>query len=96
VGAAYQYRCEKWGKTFERIESMGVIGGRAGDRRGRIDFNKYEGLQPVYSEYSISPFRRSFRISSQIDQDKIKAEMHDGVITLTLSKAEGPSHVASR
>jgi HSP20 family protein len=55
---------------------------------GRIDFNKYEGLQPVYSEYNIGPFRRSFRISSQIDQDKIKAEMHDGVITLTLPKAE--------
>jgi HSP20 family protein len=55
---------------------------------GRIDFNKYEGLQPVYSEYNIGPFRRSFRISSQVDQDKIKAEMRDGVITLTLPKAE--------
>jgi HSP20 family protein len=55
---------------------------------GRIDFNKYEGLQPVYSEYNIGPFRRSFRISNRIDQDKIKAEMRDGVITLTLPKAE--------
>ena len=55
---------------------------------GRIDFNKYEGLRPVYSEYNIGPFRRSFRISSQVDQDKIKAEMCDGVITLTLPKAE--------
>jgi HSP20 family molecular chaperone IbpA len=55
---------------------------------GRIEFNKYEGLQPIYSEYNIGPFRRSFRISSQIDQDKIKAEMRDGVITLTLPKAE--------
>ena len=55
---------------------------------GKIDFNKYEGLHPVYGEYNIGPFRRSFRISSQIDQDKIKAEMRDGVITLTLPKAE--------
>ena len=55
---------------------------------GRIDFSKYEGLQPVYSEYNIGPFRRSFRISSRIDQDKIKAEMRDGIITLTLPKAE--------
>jgi len=47
-----------------------------------------EGLQPVYGEYNIGPFRRSFRISSRIDQDKIKAEMRDGVITLTLPKVE--------
>lgn len=55
---------------------------------GKIDFGKYEDLQPVYSEYNIGPFRRSFRISSRIDQDKIKAEMRDGVISLILPKAE--------
>ena len=55
---------------------------------GKINFGKYEGLQPIYSEYNIGPFRRSFRISSRIDQDKIGAEMRDGVITLTLPKAE--------
>jgi HSP20 family protein len=55
---------------------------------GRIDFKKYEDLQPVYGEYNVGPYRRSFRISSQVDQDKITAEMRDGVITLTLPRAE--------
>jgi HSP20 family molecular chaperone IbpA len=55
---------------------------------GTINFGKYEGLQPVYSEYNVGPFRRSFRISSQIDQDNINAKMSDGVITLVLPKVE--------
>ena len=33
---------------------------------GRIDFRKYDGLQPVYSEYNIGPYRRSFRIKGTI------------------------------
>ena len=55
---------------------------------GKINFSKYEGLQPVYSEYNIGPYRRTFRISSRIDKDRIRAEMRDGVITLVLPKAE--------
>ena len=53
---------------------------------GRIDFNKYEGLHPLYSEYSVGPYRRSFRIAGS--QDKSTAELSDGVITLVLPKAE--------
>ena len=55
---------------------------------GTINFGKYEGLQPVYSQYNIGPFRRSFRISSRIDQENINAGMSDGVITLVLPKVE--------
>jgi HSP20 family protein len=55
---------------------------------GRIDFSKYEALEPVYTEYNIGNFRRSFNLSNSIDQDKIRADMKDGVLTVTLPKAE--------
>ena len=55
---------------------------------GRIDAAKYDGLEPLYTEYNVGPFARTFALSHLIDQQHIGAALRDGVLTLTLKKVE--------
>lgn len=53
-----------------------------------INMENYSDFQPVYTEYNIGHFSRSFMLNSKVDREKIEAHVADGVLTLTLPKAE--------
>ena len=61
---------------------------------GTIDSKRYESLRPIYSEYNVGNFVRSFTLSTEIDRGEITATVTDGVLTVRLPKA--PQAVARR
>ena len=65
---------------------------------GRIDAAKYGGLEPVYTEYNVGHWTRSFALSDAVDRERIGAQLEDGVLTLTLPKtaAARPRRIAVR
>ena len=54
----------------------------------KIDPTKYEGMEPLYTEYNVGHFARSFTLSNKIDRQQIGAKLEDGILTLTLKKAK--------
>jgi HSP20 family protein len=56
--------------------------------KGTIDPTKYEALRPIYSEYNVGNFVRTFTVSPKIDSSGIAATVADGVLTIELPKAK--------
>jgi len=44
--------------------------------------------EPVYREYALVNFFRQFELNERVDASKISAELKNGVLTLSLPKAE--------
>jgi len=47
------------------------------------------GFNIAYAEYEEGDYQRSFRLSDEIDRDKIEAVVNEGVLRLRLPKSQG-------
>jgi len=56
--------------------------------RGRSATNEHAGYQRVCNEYADGDYERVFTLSENIDRDRIEATLKDGILHLTLPKAE--------
>lgn len=56
--------------------------------RGRARVTSPGGYRRVYTEYGEGDYERVFTLSEEIDESAIRAEMSNGVLTLTLPRAE--------
>ncbi len=54
--------------------------------QGNVRADDYANLTPVYTEYNVGSFHRSFRITAPIDSNKVTASMRNGVLELQLPK----------
>jgi HSP20 family protein len=55
---------------------------------GQVGLQDYDNLAPAYTEYNIGNYARRFTLSNEIDPERIKARMTNGVLELELPKAE--------
>jgi HSP20 family molecular chaperone IbpA len=58
--------------------------------KSNIDSRRYEALEPIYAEYNVGNFVRTFTLSTKIDSEAISATVADGVLTVRLPKAAEP------
>ncbi|MEN6620129.1 MAG: Hsp20/alpha crystallin family protein [Smithella sp.] len=55
---------------------------------GCVYIDEVKDKSIVYSEYETGDYERTFTLSDEIDREKIKATVKDGVLRLELPKAE--------
>jgi HSP20 family protein len=53
---------------------------------GSIHIDMPEGMQSQYADVRSTHYRRSFALSSEVETDKIDANLNDGVLTVRIPK----------
>ena len=56
--------------------------------KGTIDSTRYASVRPLYTEYNVGNFVRTFTVSPKVDAANISATVADGVLTIELPKAK--------
>jgi HSP20 family molecular chaperone IbpA len=56
--------------------------------RARVTPAEQNGSKLVYAEYGVGDYERTFRLSEDIDRQRIEARVKDGVLRVRLPKAE--------
>ena len=86
---------------FENEDSLIVVADLPGVDKDGVDIRVEDHIltikgnarytQPVYvlrQEFTLQNYYRQFQLSDEVDQSKISAESKNGVLTITLPKAE--------
>jgi len=55
---------------------------------GKVEPEIPQGLRLTESEYGVGDYQRTFSLSDEIDRERIQAAVKNGVLRLTLPKAE--------
>jgi len=55
---------------------------------GELKFNVPEGAKPIWQEFGPSKFRRSLRLGSAVDPARVEAIYRNGMLLVTMPKAE--------
>jgi HSP20 family molecular chaperone IbpA len=61
---------------------------RALNVHAAVEDHAPEGYSPIYQEYQIGDFECDFTLSGDFDADKIEASLTNGVLRLTVPRAE--------
>jgi HSP20 family protein len=55
---------------------------------GSVGLDEYQSVSPAYSEYRVGNYQRRFTVSNQVDVERIRGKVVNGVLHLELPKAE--------